>query len=198
MSLRLRQAALLAGILIAGLVFGAPGAGGQEPDPPIPPTPQGPPPGIEVPIRRPIEPVAPLDENAQPVESLVTEALAPTVSSGFDGIGQEIDGDGFIHSPPDTHAAVGPDRIVEVTNGHVAIFNKSGGLIAGGDTGGGAVDLDGFCSGEVNGCFDPKVIYDQEGGRFVAVALELNVAGEADSSFLHIMVSKTPSPGNLT
>ena len=197
MSLRLRQAALLAGILIAGLVFGAPGAGGQEPDPPIPPTPRGPPPGIEVPVGRPIEPVAPFDEDAQPVESLFTEALAPTVSSGFDGIGQEVDSDGFIHSPPDTHAATGPSSIVEISNGHVAIYDKTGTLIAGGapSVTGTPVDLDGFCSGELSGCFDPKVIYDQGSQRFVAVVLE----GRTDStSFLHIMVSTDSTPGNLT
>ncbi len=193
MSLRLRQAALLAGILIAGLVFGAPGVGGQQPVPTVPPTPPGPPPGIEVPLRRPVEPEAPFDESAQPVESFVTEALAPTISSGFDGVGQESDSDNFIHSPPDTHAAVGPNSIVEVTNGHVAIYDKTGGVIAGGDTGGGAVDLDAFC--QSTDCFDPKVIYDQEGGRFVAVMPE---GFRANESFLHIMVSKTSTPTNLT
>ncbi len=111
----------------------------------------------------------------------------------------EADSDGFIHTPPDTHAAVGPDRIVEVTNGHVAIYGKAGTVIAGGDSGAGAVDLNAFCNGEVNGCFDPKVIYDQESGRFVAVALEVDSSTHSPStSFLHVMVSNNSTPSNLT
>ena len=42
MSLRLRQAALLAGVLIAGFAFGASGVGGQAPVPTVPPTRPGP------------------------------------------------------------------------------------------------------------------------------------------------------------
>ena len=195
MSLRLRQAALLAGILIAGLVIGAPGVGGQQPMPTVPPTPPGPPIGIEVPRGRvgdqPLPPVAAVP----PAPSLVTEPLAPAISSGFDGIGMEVDDDNFIHTPPDTHAAAGPSSIVEVTNGHVAIFDKTGAIIAGGapSVTGTPVDLDAFCGRE--GCFDPKVIYDQGSQRFVAVVVE---GRDLSTSFLHIMVSTDSTPSNLT
>ena len=195
MSLRLRQAALLAGMLIAGLAFGAPGVRGQAPVPTVPPTPPGPPPGIAAPLGRlPETPsLLPLAEPVPAAPSLISSTNAPSISTGFDGIGMEADSDGFIHTPPDTHAAVGPSSIVEITNGHVAIFNKSGGLIAGGDTGAGAVDLDAFCGNE--GCFDPKVIYDHVSQRFVAVAIE---GRQFSTSFLHVMVSTDSTPGNLT
>jgi hypothetical protein len=117
------------------------------------------------------------------------------MGTNFNGIGMENNDDGFINTPPDTNAAAGLDRIVEVTNGHVAIYNKSGGLIAGGDSGVGAVDLNAFCGPvTARGCFDPKVIYDQAAGRFVAVVLD---GSTSSSSWLHIMVSKTSSPANL-
>jgi len=190
------QAALLAGMLAAGLVIGAPGVGGQSPDPPPPtPTPRpGPPPGIEAPLGRPPE-LPSLPPQAAPAASLLSAVSAPATLAGFDGVGQESDSDGFIHSPPDTHAAAGPDSIVEITNGHVAIFSKAGAVIAGGapSVTGTPVDLDAFCERE--GCFDPKVIYDQGADRFVAVVLE---GTTANTSFLHVMVSKTSSPGNLT
>lgn len=162
-------------------------------DPTTTPSPTEPP-GIVVPLGRYEEPrsVLPLLDAQSAPPSLISNANAPAATTGFAGVGQEIDGNSFIHSPPDTHAAAGPDRIVEVTNGHVAIYAKTGAVIAGGDTGAGAVDLDTFCG---NDCYDPKVIYDQESERFVAVALE---GRQSSESFLHIMVSHDSSPSDLT
>ena len=186
--------ALLALATIAAVVLGAPGAGGQQPDLIATPT-LADPPGIEAPLGRYEEPpsLLPLAEAVPAPPSLISSTNAPSITAGFNGIGQEPDGDGFIHSPPDTHAAAGPSSIVEITNGHVAIYNKTGGLIAGGDSGAGAVDLDTFCGFE--GCFDPKVIYDQEAERFVAVVLE---GTQFSDSYLHIMVSIDATPANLT
>ncbi|MCH8877585.1 MAG: hypothetical protein IIA89_12300 [Chloroflexi bacterium] len=149
--------------------------------------------GIEVPLGRSPQTVQSLEAQGSAASSIQSGALAPALAASFIGIGMEVTNDGFPHAPPDTHAATGLDRIVEVTNGHVAIYDKSGALIAGGDSGPGAVDLDEFC-GQV-GCFDPKVIYDQESDRFVAVVLEGFDSGD---TWLHIMVSKTSSPANLT
>ena len=183
----------LTGVALLSLLTlpGAPGAGGEQPTPtPMPPlwSPAGnevslPPDKLEV-----STPLAPLS-----VPELTGEVAAPPVTIGFAGIGQEPDGNSFIHSPPDTNAAAGPSSLVEVTNGHVAIYDKTGGLIAGGDSGAGAVDLETFC--EVGDCFDPKVIYDQESQRFVAVALE---GKEFSDSYLHVMVSTDSTPENLS
>ena len=197
-------AILLVGVVVGWAIGDAPafasvvgsqvlGPGGQAPVPTVPPTPPGPPPGIEVPLRSVVEPGSALDESAEPAPDVPPGGNAPAISGGFDGVGMEADSDNFIHTPPDTHAAVGPSSIVEVTNGHVAIFDKTGAIIAGGDSGAGAVDIDAFCGFE--GCFDPKVIYDQDGGRFVAVVLE---GRSANTSFLHVIVSTDSTPGNLT
>ena len=158
------------------------------------PTPAAPP-GIEAPLGRYDESGSPLplSEARSAPANLVSNANAPAVSTGFAGVGQEIDDNSFLHTPPDTHAAVGPDSIVEVTNGHVAIYDKTGSIIAGGDSGAGAVDLGAFCGND--DCFDPKVIYDPEAQRFVAVVLEGRTSAD---SFLHIMVSQDASPANLT
>ena len=187
------------GIILIGFAWIAPlgridALAETQSDPsPTPPGDEATPAGIEVPLGRYVPPFEALDAEVPSAPSNPADSLAPGLSSGFDGIGMEDDDDGLIHTPPDTHAATGLDRIVEVTNGHVAIYNKSGALIAGGDSGSGAVDLDAFCGQE--GCFDPKVIYDQASDRFVAVVLEGN---DSTDSWLHVMVSKTSSPTNLT
>ncbi len=197
---------VLLGLAGLGLIFlaptgpliGVPGARGQPRDPLSPTPTPAPPPGILAPLGRYEERPSSLRADAPAAPSLLSTVQAPSIATDFDGIGMEVDSDGFIHTPPDTHAAVGPDRIVEVTNGHVAIYSKTGSVIAGGDSGAGAVDLNAFCSGEDNGCFDPKVIYDQESGRFVAVVLEVGSTPSPSTSFMHVMVSKNSAPGNLT
>src|SRR3989304_5639331 len=173
------------------------GARGEPPDP-ASPTPTPMPAQIEAPLGTDVVPLFPVREGVPPPPSLVSSANAPAISTDFDGIGMELDSNQGEHTPPDTHAAVSSDRVVEVTNGHVAIYDKSGTLLAGGDSGPGAVDLIGFCEGDVNGCYDPKVIYDQGSRRFVAVALEVDNDNSPSTSFMHIMVSKDSTPSNLT
>lgn len=157
--------------------------------------------GIEIPLGRYSEPADPSPElvgDGSPAPSVLS-GTSPAMGTNFDGVGMELDSNLYVYAPPDTHSATGLDRIVEVTNGHVAIYDKSGGLIAGGDTGVGAVSLNDFCGSAgpptEDGCYDPKVIYDQASDRFVAVVLQGKTAA---TSKLHVMVSKTSSPANLT
>ena len=77
--------------------------------------------------------------------------------------------------------AVGPGagaagRVVEVTNGHVQIFDKTGATVAG------PLLLDTFFS--VN-TFDPKVLFDEHTGRFYVVALQgaFSVVAASSSRF---------------
>jgi hypothetical protein len=162
-------------------------------------TPSGGNPGMEVPLQR--------YQGTQGASSLsliapVTDfynAPMPTPKASFTGVNMRPDNNtpSKVHTPPDTHAAAGLDRIIEVTNGHVAIYTKSGSLIAGGDSGSGAVDLDDFCGdlSSAPACFDPKIIYDQYADRFVAIALD---GRSFTDSRLHMMVSNSGSPQNLT
>ena len=131
-------AATLSVAVTTGIFAGTRGASGEPPDTtPTPPLHE--PPGIEAPLgvyEEPLLHLAP-GEPVGAAPSLISGANAPSISTGFNGIGQEPP----LWTPPDTHAAAGPDSIVEVTNGHLAIYDKTGGLIAGGDSGAGAVDL---------------------------------------------------------
>jgi hypothetical protein len=154
---------------------------------------------FEVPLGR-ITEISPLSKQSSlpPFADFLLDA-SPLPSMSFDGISMQADNNSppKVHTPPDTHAAAGPNRIVAVTNGHVAIYDKSGAILSGGTSGPAPVDLDDFCgdlSPEAR-CFDPKVVYDQYAGRFIAIALEGRTASE---SKMHLMVSKTNSPANLS
>jgi hypothetical protein len=154
---------------------------------------------LEIPLGR-ITEISPLSmQSSLPPSTNFLSDASPPPSMSFEGIGMEADNNSprKVHTPPDTHAAVGPNRIVAVTNGHVAIYDKSGAILAGGTSGLVPVDLDDFCgdSSDEARCFDPKVVYDQYAGRFVAIALEGRTASE---SRMHLMVSKTNSPANLS
>ncbi len=73
-------------------------------------------------------------------------------------------------TPPDPHAAVGPNHIVAMTNGAIAFFTKDGTLtfqdeIEGTQGFWGNLNPGGFV-------FDPEAIYDPFSGRFMAMACE--------------------------
>jgi len=73
--------------------------------------------------------------------------------------------------PPDTHGAVGPNHVASMLNSGWAVWHKStGGMVFGYPW----WPLGRFwllLGPAANGPFDPKVIYDQDSGRWIVVAL---------------------------
>ena len=100
--------------------------------------------------------------------------------------------------PPDTHMAVGPllessGRVVMVTNQQVAIWDKLGKVVAG------SITLDAFFGiASLPFTFDPKVLFDQHSGRFFVVALQGNTPNPGGTNNIHIAVSSSGAPNNLT
>ncbi len=102
---------------------------------------------------------------------------------------------GLAFIPPDTIAAAGTDRLVNVVNTAVEIFEKDGTL------------LDQFplidLFGSLTDTFDPKVVYDQFNDRFVIVTLEqLGVTDilpdpSNDVSNIYVAVSQDGSPSSI-
>ena len=88
--------------------------------------------------------------------------------------------------PPDTHGAVGPNHLMVTLNSQVRIQNRSGAAI---DT----VSLNSFWSavGGGSGVFDPKVLYDPYGGRWIFTACD---DADSSSSAVLIGVSQTSDP----
>ena len=117
-----------------------------------------------------------------------------TVSGNFAGVslGDEFNFSGTGYIPPDSMGAAGPNNFVEVVNGAVAIFNKSGTQLS-------IVTLESFFSVTVSGttyprggAFDPRILYDQHSGRFFATAMEFGVSSVQNGIVL--AVSRTSDP----
>jgi hypothetical protein len=115
-----------------------------------------------------------------------------TIGSAFPGVSSvdemTLSGGAFI--PPDTNGAIGPTQFLEIVNGAVAIYSRSGSRQS-------LVSLDSFftlVSGGVtyprNGGFDPRIIFDRRSGRWFACALEFGASMDSDNDII-LAVSRT-------
>ncbi|MCL5966618.1 MAG: hypothetical protein M1550_05365, partial [Deltaproteobacteria bacterium] len=114
--------------------------------------------------------------------------MAPATDASFAGLGDPPSPNDAI--PPDTMGAAGPNHLVSLLNTEFGIFSKSGTLLN-------RVTLDAFWLSVLSVLppsvfpFDPRVIYDQHNGRFLAIS----VAGDnSSSSSLLVAVSDTSDP----
>ena len=93
--------------------------------------------------------------------------------------------------PPDTHAAAGPNHIVEVVNTAIAMFDKTGNVLSAAQA-----FTTFFRSDIVAGdtfTFDPVVAYMEDVGRWVVGVLSGAVAGASETDLL-VAVSDTSDP----
>ena len=107
---------------------------------------------------------------AAPSVSSSPAPLAPALASSFAGLGNPPHSEGDV-IPPDTMGAAGPNHLVSLLNSDFGVFSKSGTLLQ-------KVSLQNFwaslgtAAGEpADFPFDPKILYDQHSGRFVAITL---------------------------
>lgn len=91
-------------------------------------------------------------------------AQAPLLIRDFIGPDRFNDSGSF---PPDAMGAVGTTQFVVFINGNVSIYNKITGIRFS------SVSLNTFWSGlEVNGAFDPRVLFDQHTNRWITIAAD--------------------------
>lgn len=111
------------------------------------------------------------------------QAVAAGGDFGFEAIS------GTPWTPPDPESAVGTDRIVVVTNGAIAAFDRLGNLQWQDEI----ENSFGFWGelGADNFVFDPEVTWDPHAGRFVAMACERSDDGR--STFL-LAISRDSTP----
>lgn len=92
--------------------------------------------------------------------------------------------------PPDTMGAVGPDHVVEITNGGFAVHRKSDGAVVS------AMALDqfwlaaGVASAFTFDTYDPRIVYDPASERFFVVSLN----GRWTSNEILVAVSASADP----
>lgn len=116
--------------------------------------------------------------------------LAPLGDVGSDG--PDFGFEGVVSTgwtPPDPEMAVGPDRIVAITNGEISLFDKTGNNLFRDEI----ENSFGFWGelGANNFVFDPEAVWDPHDQRFFAMACERSDNGR---SFFLLAVSKTASP----
>ena len=117
------------------------------------------------------------------------------LSTTIPGLAQSEAG-GFI--PPDPIGAAGPLHNVAIVNTALALYDKQTGAVLAADSISGT---DGFFGRDVIGgnahttVFDPKVLFDPHGQRFILVALE---SDRTTFSHTYVAVSTTATPSNLT
>ena len=116
---------------------------------------------------------------------------APAPDSSFAGLGNPPHTEGDV-IPPDTMGAVGPNHLVSLMNSDFGVFDKTTGAVLQ------KIPLQSFwaslgtAAGEpADFPFDPKILYDQHSGRFVAVTLG---GRSAPCSWVMIAVSPPSDP----
>ncbi|MBP8001839.1 MAG: hypothetical protein KA314_23000 [Chloroflexi bacterium] len=96
--------------------------------------------------------------------------LTPPVGLSFNGISYLTGGTG---SPPDTVGAVGPNHYVQMVNGSIQIFNKSGTTLYGPVLSNTIWSgFGGVCETENDG--DPIVLYDRQADRWLVTQFTVN------------------------
>jgi hypothetical protein len=92
-------------------------------------------------------------------------------------------------TPPDPHAAVGPEHIIGMANGGIICYEKDGTFLWEDDISGNNFwDADAFV-------FDPEAIYDPHSGRFMLMACE---RGDNGHSYFDFAISSDSTPTNNT
>jgi hypothetical protein len=107
------------------------------------------------------------------------ETDAPALGLNFEGV---VQGNWI---PGEPVVAVGPTNLICVGNTSIRIFSKSGSLLVN------ALSTDWY--GMTDNHFDPKVLYDAPGGRFLMLwAFQVDVGGsQNDTSYYILSVSQT-------
>jgi hypothetical protein len=122
--------------------------------------------------------------------------LAPPLDTTFGAANFDTNAaltpDNRVFIPPDPIAAAGPNHVVNVVNVAIEWYNKAG-------VGQGQQSLQSFFTSlsPQTYTFDPKVIYDQQAGRFVVVTLEKEDFGfnnPSNKSFIFVAVSDDSDP----
>jgi len=119
---------------------------------------------------------------------LAPQPRFPIVTKGFAGMDFN-DTPGFV--PPDTHAATGPDHIVETVNTTVAVFNRTTGANLF------QQDLSDFFSsvGATTNLSDPVVAYDEQAGRFFIGVINFGPSGNTSNLLYAVSDSSDPTAG---
>jgi hypothetical protein len=136
------------------------------------------------------EPVDPGLERAQrtffsPQAPLVASPSPTATYRGLQDTAQVGTSSSYI--PPDTHGAVGVDKVMVTHNNNIRILSKATGAVVS------TVSLNGFWSSTgATGVFDPRVLYDPYNSRWIIIATS-NASSSSSSICVGVSTSSDPS-----
>ena len=119
-------------------------------------------------------------------EAKQLEKAAPPLRSSFDGLNQIT---ALRFFPPDTQIAIGPNHILQATNGGIRLSSKTNTNVS-------IVGWNTFFAKSGVFLFDPKLFYDPIGQRFFVTILEFRNTPQV--SIVRFAVSQSSSPTTLT
>ncbi len=138
---------------------------------------------------------------SSPAAPLAKTTAGPALSISFDAVNFDTNATitGYYQIPPDPIGAAGPSNVVCMVNTTIQWFTKAGVLVGQkrlGNNGSTATGSFFETLSPLTSTFDPKVIYDQYAGRFVAVALEQTETPKdpANTSRIFLAVSASGDP----
>jgi hypothetical protein len=114
-------------------------------------------------------------------EGVTSFSYTPHLRESFIGVAE----DGY---PPDPHMAAGPGHLVAVTNRKIMFFDKTGARIDSTTL----TAFTGAATGAGTNTFDPKVIYDEQSGRFFFTCLTYGTT--TLEAWVQLAVSKNSDP----
>ena len=152
-------------------------------------------PFLTVPGDRPVPPEFVRQQKPAAPEAalgLPSAAIAsPSPLESFEALrDQDVSIPPFVYSfiPPDTMGAAGPNHLMVTLNSQVRIQDRAGGVLS-------TVSLESFWAGTgATSTFDPKVVYDPFGGRWIVTAMS---DGSSAASSVLIGASQSSDPTGL-
>lgn len=146
-----------------------------------------------IPLPAGLKPESEPDPVLQRTTATAPTLLAPSLSKGFDGIGQGVFGFSVSVAPPDTNGAVGQTQYVQWVNLSFAVFDKATGALIKGPVAGNSL-WKGFGGGcETNNSGDPIVTYDKLANRWIMSQFSVNT-----TPFLHCVAVSTTADATGT
>jgi MYXO-CTERM domain-containing protein len=143
----------------------------------------------------PPRPSPPKDQIDPVVDMKAPPPLMPAPNESFIGQGTTISNSTITGTPPDPNGAVGPNHFVQIVNGGIAIWNKTGSLLWGSKSTN--VLWNGYSTADGNGCAasndgDAVVVYDKWADRWFIT--QFDVPNNNGPDWQCVAVSQTSDP----
>jgi len=117
--------------------------------------------------------------------------LAPNLIRNFASFSNADQTDGFVHTPPDTNLAAGPNHVMVTVNALVGTYSKTGTLLSKKSMSDVFANVCTSCSAQ--NYFDPHITYDSVAGHWIVVELYKDISAGVSKILVAISQSSDPT-----